>query len=120
MRGLTDHSTSKNGVQKVEALNMEELKVEIERERKTLTWHVFFCCCLCALMGLKNTTKAFQLIDSGKDTEARNELLDAKINKSNSCCWGAVIWTTFLEHFISSHGYSLGYPFLFLNVVRNK
>ncbi len=102
-------------VEFVHANNTEELKIEIEKERKTLRWHVFICCCICALMGLKNTSKASESLEAGQDTEARNALLNAKIEKSYSCCWGIINWSIFVGalHIIS-------WPFIWIPLLIFK
>ncbi len=87
--GYEDKSFARHErVEFVEARNVEELKIEIEQTRKTLTWHVFFCCFCYALKGLTRTRQASEHVDGGRDVEARDALLDAKINKSVSCCCG--------------------------------
>ncbi len=106
------HSTV---IEMVESCTTEELKVEIERERKTLTWHVFLCCCICALTGLKKTAKASKDIEAGRDTAARDTLLDAKIEKTKSCCWAI-----FNRSFFFGTLHILTWPFVWIPLLILK
>ena len=86
---------------KVMAQNDEELKKEIDQTESKLKRFTFVCCFLCVLQGFKHVKKAREFSSTGKDVEARDALLDAKIKKQDSKFGGLVIcWGIFMGVFL--------------------
>ena len=75
----------------VAAETEENLKKEIESEKKRLTNYVFCCFFFLGLTGLNSIKQAENFLREGRDREARDALLDAKVDSYYSGFFGYIL-----------------------------
>ena len=69
----------------------QELRKEMDKTASELCCAAFWCYFIAAFEGIKHLKRAREYSSKGKDIEARDALLDAKISHNKSCCIGGIV-----------------------------
>ena len=78
----------------IDAFDDVELDEEMKKTQSKLCIYTFCCCFICALMGLSRVVSARKHKEGGNDVEARNKLLEAKVQIQHSFVGGVILWAT--------------------------
>ena len=92
--GRLELVTGKHGPN-IEAMVMskteQELRKEMDKTASELCCAAFWCYFIAAFEGIKHLKRAREYSSKGKNIEARDALLDAKISHNKSCCIGGIV-----------------------------